>query len=528
MPRTYTMKFEPRTIEHLGLRLYSTLPPVIAELVSNAYDADATKVEVVVPEGPIGDSSCVVVRDFGLGMDADQIQEEYLPIGRDRRQIPGDERTPSGRLVTGRKGIGKLAAFGIAQQLDVRSIRNGNAVSIRLDYAAMKKWADNHGTAYEPEVVQSECGPTTEPAGVTISIRRLRRSKAINHEELRRSLARRLNFIGPGFDVLVNGISIQPGDRVVQSSCIARMSWALDDTPVGGMVDGRPVTGWIGFLEHSSQRDRGIDIFAHGKAAELGSFFRSGTTHAQFARAYVVGEVHADFLDEEDDMISTARNEIVWDNELCHRFESWGQDLLRWASDQWLADRQNRKEAVIVEESGFKEWLESRTPREQAAAQKMISMLAKDDALDPESAVPLLNIIKSSVEHVAFQEFIEEISGSAVRDPVRLLELFNDWRIIESRHVLHVADGRIAALRQLHDFVTEGALEVPDMQMLFRENPWLIGPTWIEPQYEQTYSQMMRKFAGDEDPELPESDRRVDILAVTDSGCCPSRTRRRG
>lgn len=34
----FTMRFEPMTIEHLGLRLYSTLPPVIAELVSNAHE----------------------------------------------------------------------------------------------------------------------------------------------------------------------------------------------------------------------------------------------------------------------------------------------------------------------------------------------------------------------------------------------------------------------------------------------------------------------------------------------------------
>ena len=34
------MSFEPMTIEHLGLRLYSTLPPVLSELVSNSHDAE--------------------------------------------------------------------------------------------------------------------------------------------------------------------------------------------------------------------------------------------------------------------------------------------------------------------------------------------------------------------------------------------------------------------------------------------------------------------------------------------------------
>ena len=40
------MHFDPNTIEHLGIQMYSTLPPVIAELISNAYDADAKHVKI--------------------------------------------------------------------------------------------------------------------------------------------------------------------------------------------------------------------------------------------------------------------------------------------------------------------------------------------------------------------------------------------------------------------------------------------------------------------------------------------------
>ena len=36
--------FEIGTIDHLGVKLYSTIPPMIAELISNAWDADAHNV----------------------------------------------------------------------------------------------------------------------------------------------------------------------------------------------------------------------------------------------------------------------------------------------------------------------------------------------------------------------------------------------------------------------------------------------------------------------------------------------------
>lgn len=41
------ISFDLNTIDHLGVKLYSTIPPMIAELVANAWDADATNVEII-------------------------------------------------------------------------------------------------------------------------------------------------------------------------------------------------------------------------------------------------------------------------------------------------------------------------------------------------------------------------------------------------------------------------------------------------------------------------------------------------
>ena len=44
MSEILTLKFDPNTIEHLGISLYSKLPSVLSELVSNSWDADADNV----------------------------------------------------------------------------------------------------------------------------------------------------------------------------------------------------------------------------------------------------------------------------------------------------------------------------------------------------------------------------------------------------------------------------------------------------------------------------------------------------
>ena len=41
--RKLIMSFDPHTIEHLGVKMYSVLPNAIAELIANAYDADALR-----------------------------------------------------------------------------------------------------------------------------------------------------------------------------------------------------------------------------------------------------------------------------------------------------------------------------------------------------------------------------------------------------------------------------------------------------------------------------------------------------
>ena len=35
------MSFDPQTIEHLGVKMYSQIPNAVAELIANSYDADA-------------------------------------------------------------------------------------------------------------------------------------------------------------------------------------------------------------------------------------------------------------------------------------------------------------------------------------------------------------------------------------------------------------------------------------------------------------------------------------------------------
>ena len=514
-PPTFTMEFEPTTIEHLGLRLYVTLPPVLGELVSNAWDADAHHVEVSFPTTAIDTTSEVIVRDDGVGMDARLIQDAYLRIGRNCREDVGTETSPAGRPLMGHKGLGKLAAFGVAVVVEVRTVRSGNATCIRLNYDDMR--ATPRGRKYQPAVIAERSGNTEDKDGTEIRLKHLHRTRGIETAWVRRELAKRFTVIGDTFSVLVNGQEIVPADRRLRDEC--KQSWEMEDLPTRGVVDlanDWKVTGWVGLVAKSSQVERGVDIFARGKAAELDTMFGLKTTHAQFARAYVVGELHAEFLDATEDNISTGRNAVQWESEAGQRLQEWGQATLKWVLDRWLELQRREKEERVVKVAGFEAWLGTRNRREQRIAQKLLKAIVDDQHIEPESAGPLLEVIKSNVEFQAFQELVDEMEESGV-GVATLLRLFQDWRVIEAREHLKLSDGRLEIMERLAELMAKDALEVKEMQPLFEEHGWLVESSWGNVTGQTTYTDLLRKNCREPVSVVPE-DRRMDILGYEVGG----------
>lgn len=509
----FQMKYEPTTLDHLGLKLYSTLPPVISELVSNAHDAEAELVEIEIPRGAVDSTSEVTVRDYGHGLSPQELQDEFLPVGRNRRGDDGAQfmSRNSKRRVTGRKGLGKLAVFGIAEEVDVCAVQSGYAVTLRINYLKIKEWTRRHaGEDFEPELISS--GPTDLRDGLLITMRSLVRRSPIVEDDLRRGLARRLTLIRSGFCVKVNGKAIGPGDRYRRSDCDKEFSWSLSELPHSDKIRGCKLRGWIGFLAKSSQMDRGVDIYASGKSVELASNFEYAGTTGQFARAYLVGELHADSLDGTEDLASTSRTTVLWESDFGQALKEWGKHTLYWAFNKWAELKRKKKEKEIITVGEFDEWLKSRQPREQKIAETILKQLVNDPNLEPESARPLIEVVKSSVESLAFQDLVTSMEQETL-NPAKLIQLFDEWRVIEAREHLKLADGRLEAVDQLESYMEADALEVEQMQKLFETHLWLIDSAWTEADGQATYTKLLRKHCP-QPKNTPDEDLRIDILGI--------------
>lgn len=119
--KKYELNVDPRILELLGPNLYTNIYYVLAELIANAYDADAKNVYI------ISNKDEIRVEDDGHGMsyEAGDVAR-FLNVAGVSRTTEAEARTKGGsRRKMGRKGVGKLAALSVSENVDVLTVANG-------------------------------------------------------------------------------------------------------------------------------------------------------------------------------------------------------------------------------------------------------------------------------------------------------------------------------------------------------------------------------------------------------------------
>jgi len=118
---------------------YTSFPQALKEFISNAFDADATRVDIQIDE----DCRGITIRDNGEGMTMQDFGEAFASIARTgggRRGVKRG-RTKSGRVKIGRFGIGTLAVVAICDRFSVRSTKDGSTEGFvaQMDVARLRQ-----------------------------------------------------------------------------------------------------------------------------------------------------------------------------------------------------------------------------------------------------------------------------------------------------------------------------------------------------------------------------------------------------
>ncbi|MFY2513291.1 ATP-binding protein [Acinetobacter soli] len=522
---SYVLKYSHNIIEHLGLKLYQNKPTnVIAELVSNSWDALAKNVNIdLISEGgsPIG----MIVSDDGIGMNNNEILNNWLVIAKTktgpRTKIENSIRKPMGR-----KGIGKLAPFGVARKVELITLKNGKLNWLSLDYNDLTKNTDqkNPFEVYEPTVyINNQSDISNEDIekiltniklikiqeklreriknlfeseqGTIIFGHELSLTKVVTTENLKKSLGRRFTVTlnDPTFKVFINDEELKEEDcfptwglRIPETGKITeKIPFTYIDNNGEEITEFKEISYWVGFVDSASwsQDEAGIGIFAHGKLAQDRPFFFRLKGSEIFTR-YMYGVIEADWIDElDEDIISTDRTTLNWEYPGFESFLKWGMSETRSFISKFIAYRKELAQTEI--EKLVEETLEDKVDYQLTSSEKnhltsLITEITPSIDLTQEDKINFIQVAAKAWVHEPARKLIRSLWEETSQFDPQQFPLIVD-RLVQELVPEGLSLGvmfslRIYALTQLDHRIMVG--NETQLQHLVEEFPWILNSNY--------------------------------------------------
>lgn len=563
MTRELKFHIELNVLNHLGIGLYSSTPAVVTEIISNAWDADAREVKIEVrPEDDL-----IVVEDDGHGMTFDDVSGKFLKVGYSRRtrEANGDRSRSGERRVMGRKGIGKLAMFSLADQIDiVTRAENSDVVAFRIDVLKLRDQANRANDAADIPLdypveeidVPADCRATH---GTRISLRKLNTRINRTADFLRPRLARRFGVFGNTFKVMLNGSPVTRRDAGFYSDF--QFLWHFDDAARGdvlalapnlakftdgttgeektcieainGLISGDPpgltVRGIIATVDLPAKLGKGdeslnrISVFANGRLFQEDILSELGD--ARLFNSYLVGEVHADFLDQDGiDRATASREAIKHDDEEFQALRRHLRTTLTHIRDRWDEWRNALGYSNAPEKNpDIETWIASFADKhDRRAADRLMTSISKlnlsnNDENDRQAKRLLY---KSAV--VGFEKLRARHQLDALENITDVLSpefqaIFTALDDLEESYYLDIVRSRLEVIRKFEEEIVDAKKQERVAQKYLFDHLWLLDPSWDRvtgsEQWEVTLTDELKRACPDE-----EEGARLDIAYRTTAG----------
>ena len=538
---TFQISLSLNILNHLGINLYSNIPAVLSEVVANAWDADATEVDI---EFDMSNGS-VTVTDNGHGMSVQDLNNKYLCVGYQRRENGEARSAKFKRPVMGRKGIGKLSLFSVADTIEVHSVKVGQKAGLIMRLPAIREAIkdkdQSESGVYNPEIVDQDNIDMT--AGTRIILRDFRKKLNWAAPYLKTRLARRFAVIGPEhkFKVKIGGQALTIEDRdyfsklqyiwtVGQGQPYADLALNADNKQHFNetlQIDGKSqeVSGWIGtFLRAGDAKDEGneslnkISILVRGKLAQediLDEFGDAGI-YAQ----YLIGEIHADFLDLDDkqDIATSSRQRLIEDDPRYQELSAFIRKLIGKIRDDWTNLRNKKGEEEARKNPVIAEWLERLNPDMKKQAKALFGKINRMPISDDDKARLFAHAV-IAFEGLRYKQQLRVLENMSVDNIDALAEIFGNFDEIEASLYHQITRERIAIIQTLEEKVNENAYEKVIQKHLFKYL-WLLDPMWERATETPLMEKSVSKEFGKIDAKLTKDEKkgRLDIKYKSTSG----------
>ena len=419
--KSLQMTFDPNTIEHLGVRMYSTLPPVIAELIANSYDADAKNVCITLNDK--ADEKEIIVSDDGIGMTFKEINDDFLRIGKNRIIWNKTDVTAGGRKVIGKKGLGKLSFFGIAGEIEISTVKDGKENVFSMVWEDIKKEKHN----YKPKIIKRDAPCSSEKSGTLIKLKKIQRKTDFSGKDLASNLSK-IFIVDPDFQISVNHNSSEPvlvSNELRYADLETEVQWDIPkDYEYSGkyekadIIKGHLIAAKRPIPPKTNMR--GITLFSRKKLVNLPEYFSDSTSSHFFS--YLTGWLEVDFIDDlEDDVIATNRQSLNWGHDETKKLREYLRDLINWLERDWRKKREKRRKDKLSESLGINigDWLSKIPDNYREKIEPIIKSYLKDSELPEEtniSAVKNIHDIVPEYPYYHWRHLHLEIQNASEED----------------------------------------------------------------------------------------------------------------
>lgn len=562
MTDRYVLRFSNNIIEHLGVKLYQNKPTnVIAEYIANSWDAGAENVDVTIRNSSQPNTSVIAITDDGEGMTRDILLKRFLVIGVNRRRSGRTTVAAKGRTPMGRKGIGKLAGFGISNVIEVVTYSKEEDKSVfrwfrfELDNILKKSQATEDVT-YEPILVgegtreefneiefQNDFDQdllsifkdhlSKDQTGTCIILRNVRLPKNYSLKRLKDGIADRfaLNLINESMKVRLNNEDLsQAGVQIALKDFSIGNPNELKQDDIDFNGKAFPVKYWIGFVELGKTKDwtlddAGIAIYAHNKIVQ-GRPFYFGVTGKEILSRYMIGYVYADWLDDfDEDIVSTDRNSINWDIPQAAQLMEWGKKIVSNSIAAYLDFKKNQADKEIEKDAHENKLLNSLSKKEFLAIKTLLRELYPQLDSFEQKKKACQTMAEAWVREpmrAILKRLWGQLGGSDMSETnaVLYLKLLDELRNNQTAELLDLgvkAAMRLHAVRQMQKIIEKGATET-HLQRLIEDFPWLLKPEWEILAANQQIGNIIREISAEKWNSTIENDKtRPDFVFLSDA-----------
>lgn len=457
MANKANFKVDPKLASLLG-EGYRSTEHALKELIDNAWDADATKLTVVLPDAMT--DAAIVVSDNGSGMTEQELLNEYLVVANDRRSRKGDLTATLKRRVKGRKGIGKFAGLMVAGIMEIETTARGRTTRVVVSKEnLMNATRDLEGFDLPITVLDAD----KDSHGTKVILRELNQRFTFPLPEKLKNLLIVEYGREADFDIKVNGVGLGLDDiqgssyshnEAVPHAGAIRLSYKVADS-------NQPI------------KQAGIAIRVGGKIVGRPSYFGledDPEVPSKLLRK-LYGEVEADSL---LDGVTADWGDIVENDKAYQAIKPVIQAHIKTALGEVFTKEMNLQRARLQQQLNVRlsKLPEYRQRYARLALEKVMKRFygESEDRIDTVASVVL-----DALEKDEYWSILQHINESPNGDIETLAVALTEFGLVDMAQMANQAMSRLQLLDHLDGLVRNPATQEKTIHQIIERNLWLLG-----------------------------------------------------